>query len=238
MSRPELSPQEVFYPESDGEPMAETDLHRDLMIDLIGSLRAHFRDEPDVYVSGNLFVYFEEGNPEEVVAPDVFVARGVPKGQRRTYKVWEEGTTPELVVELISRGTYRKDLGSKRVLYEDLGVKEYFLFDPELKSLDPPLRAFVRQGESFEEIIPEKLASGEFSIASAVVGLELRSLGNRVRWGDPRTAEALPTSVESAETRDELEAERSRAEAAEARLAQLLRENERLRKNGHDAESE
>ena len=69
---------EVFYPEADGQPMAETDVHRDLMIDLIAMLREYFRDDPHVYISGNLFLYYEEGNPRRVVAPDVFVVKGSP----------------------------------------------------------------------------------------------------------------------------------------------------------------
>ena len=100
MSWPSLKPGEIEYPESDGQPVAETDRHRDLMFDLIAATRHHFRDVPDVYVSGNLFVYFVEGDPRECVAPDFFLVRGVPKGQRRTYKVWEEGKAPEVVIEV------------------------------------------------------------------------------------------------------------------------------------------
>ncbi|MGH9801571.1 MAG: hypothetical protein ACRD82_14505, partial [Blastocatellia bacterium] len=78
-----------IYPESDGKPMAETDIHRNLLADLVFTLENHYRAEPDVYVSGNLLVYYVEGNPAKCFAPDVFVVRGVPKGQRRIYKLWE-----------------------------------------------------------------------------------------------------------------------------------------------------
>ena len=71
MSRSELKPEEVYYPESDGKPMAETDLHRDLMSDLIQSAKYRFRSTPDVYVSGNLLVYFVEGHSYQL-------ARGLP----------------------------------------------------------------------------------------------------------------------------------------------------------------
>ena len=79
MSAPHLKPGGIDYPETDGQPMAEADRHRDLVVDLIAAARHHFRDAPDVYVSGNLLVYFVEGNPRESVAPDFFVVRGVPK---------------------------------------------------------------------------------------------------------------------------------------------------------------
>src|SRR5437870_13773910 len=82
---------EVYYPESDGQPMAETDLHWDETAELKWRLQAHYADVPDVYVASDLLIYFEEGNPRAAVAPDVFVVFGVPKGQRRIFKVWEEG---------------------------------------------------------------------------------------------------------------------------------------------------
>ena len=81
----------IVYPERDGKPMAETDTHRDQIADLIYNLREWCRTDPDVYVSGTLLLYYEEGNPLASAALDVFVARGVHDHPRRTYKVWEEG---------------------------------------------------------------------------------------------------------------------------------------------------
>ena len=78
MAIPLLGRREVNYPDSDGKPLAETDVHRELMLHLIDALRRHFLGNPTVYVSGNLFVYYEEGNPGANVAPDVFVVRGSP----------------------------------------------------------------------------------------------------------------------------------------------------------------
>ena len=103
---------EVRYPESDGKPMAETDIHADLLIYLREALKDYFRDDPNVYVAGNLFVYYEEGNPEAVVAPDVFVVKGVPKRRRRIYQVWVEGKAPDVVFELTSESTRWEDVDS------------------------------------------------------------------------------------------------------------------------------
>jgi Uma2 family endonuclease len=100
----------IHYPESDGQPMAETDLHRDEMVDLIHALRRRYRDVPDVYVTGNLFFYFVQGDPRSVVAPDVFLVRGVEKRSRKIYKLWDEGRVPSLVIELTSDST-RDDRG-------------------------------------------------------------------------------------------------------------------------------
>src|SRR5512139_2828417 len=109
MSRPDLEPIETFYPESDGKPMAESDLHRKLLLDLVEAAGRHFAGVPDVYASGNMLLYFEEGHPEMCVAPDVFIVRGVEKRLRPIYKVWEEGKGPDVVVELTSPSTHRED---------------------------------------------------------------------------------------------------------------------------------
>ena len=120
--------------------MAETDVHRDLMTDaLLHPLKEYFRDQTDVYISGNLLLYYEQGRPSAVIAPDVFVVFGVPHHQRRIYKLWEEPQAPAVVFELTSKSTYHTDLSTKRFLYETLGVREYFLFDPLHEYLRPPL---------------------------------------------------------------------------------------------------
>ena len=133
----------IEYPESDGKPVGETDVHRREILHTIETLERHFRDAPDIYVSGNLMFYYEEGNPSAVVSPDVFVVKGVRKGLRRTYKLWDEGVAPCVVIEMTSRSTRLEDKGNKRALYAQLGVREYFLFDPLGEYLKPPLQGFT-----------------------------------------------------------------------------------------------
>ena len=101
----------IHYPESDGKPMGETDLHIDALIYLREALKDYFRDEAQVYVAGNMFLYYEEGNPAACLAPDVFVVQGVIKQERRTYKLWEEGRPPTVVFEITSRDSRLEDLG-------------------------------------------------------------------------------------------------------------------------------
>src|SRR5690242_8495074 len=104
----------VEYPTSDGKPMAETDLHRDDMIDLIETLKVHFAADPGVYVTGNLLLYYVEGDRRKHIAPDVFVVRGVPKlPPRDYYLLWEEGKGPDVVIELTSKTTRREDQHKK-----------------------------------------------------------------------------------------------------------------------------
>ncbi|MFN3763741.1 MAG: Uma2 family endonuclease, partial [Anaerolineae bacterium] len=150
-----LPPTPVEYPESDGKPMGETDAHINLLIYLREALADYFRDDPNVYVAGNLFVYYVEGDPSQVVCPDVFVVKGVPKGERRIFQVWKEGKGPDVVFELTSRKTRYEDLGAKKGIYELLGVQEYFLFDPLGEYLTPPLMAFRLTDEGYRQVREE-----------------------------------------------------------------------------------
>lgn len=215
----------IVYPESDGEPMAETDRHRKLMIDFILMLEAHFEDVNDVYVSGNLLMYYEEGNIYKSVAPDVFVVFGVSKKDRRTYRTWEEGQTPDFVLEVASPSTYNKDITSKKELYASvLKVREYYIYDP-YGEVYPHFQGYRLVDGTYQgiEFVDGRLASG-------VLGLELGehdgvlSLYDATRstWISPPQTRAL----EEAEARQEAEA-RASAEAearqeAETELAKAL----------------
>jgi Uma2 family endonuclease len=219
----------LHYPESDGKPMGETDLHIDALIYLREALKDYFRDEPQVYVAGNMFLYYEEGNPAACLAPDVFVVRGVIKQERRTYKLWEEGQPPAVVFEITSRGTRLEDLGTKRVVYAMLGVREYFLYDPLGEYLQPPLQGYELQQGEYQRMPPA--VGGR--VISQVLGLELRLEAGRLRVVNPATGEHLLTPAEAqAAWRAEAAARQAEAaarQAAEAELEQLRAELARLR---------
>ncbi len=217
MSLSSVKPGEIEYPETDGKPMAETDRHRDLMVDLIAAARYHFQHDAEVYISGNLLLYYVEGDPRKCVAPDFFFVRGVTPGQRRIYKLWEEGVVPQLVVELTSRKTHREDLGDKRRLYEELGVLEYYLFDPEGVRFRPPLQGFRRQSDGFRAVQAEARADGSYVFSSRVLGLELHGRGDTLRFVDPERGEPVPVFDDfvriAAEERRRADFERRRADA-------------------------
>ncbi len=205
---------EVFYPDSDGQPMAESDLHRDLMIYAIEALDTHFRDRDDVYVSGNMFVYYERGNPESVVAPDVFVVIGAPRHKRRSYRMWEEPKGPDFIMEVTSAATRARDEGAKRGIYAYLQVPEYFQLDPTGDYLDPPLQGQRLRGRNYQQVPPKTLPDGTLVAASEVLGLELRlTPGNaELRFYDPAIGRTLKSRAEA-----EDEIERLRAELARLR---------------------
>jgi len=182
----------VHYRESDGKPMAETPLHRDEMIRLIQTLQGAFADRPDVYVSGNMLLYYEEGNPRASVAPDVFVVDGVPKlPDRRIYRLWEEGAPPTFIVEVTSPSTRREDRAKKRDLYARLHVREYVLYDPLGEYLRPPLQGYrLREGG----YIPMDIAHS--ALVSEALPIRLALDGSRLMLIDARTGTALLTPSE------------------------------------------
>lgn len=183
----------TIYPERDGRLMGETDFHIGLLMDLCFALDNYFRNQPDVYVSGNLLIYYVEGNPKKRVAPDVFVVRGVPKGQRRIYKLWEEGVMPQFIIELTSRQTWREDLQEKWRLYEQLGVQEYFIFDPEYDYLEESLVGYRLENGQYTA-----LEAQERRLHSEVLNLELVDTGETLRLFDPQTGRFLPNTQEAA----------------------------------------
>ena len=197
---------QIDYPESDGEPMGETEIHRQEITDLIEVLAHFFRHRSDVYVAGNMFLYYEEGNPAAVVSPDVFVVPGVPKTpRRRSYKLWEEGRPPALVIEVSSRSTRLEDLGNKRALYALLGIAEYLLYDPMSEYLEPPLRGYRLAGQDYEPI-----ANNADGSISSRLGVTFRVEGDRLRVVESATGEALLRPAEALDEVDRLRAELDR----------------------------
>jgi Uma2 family endonuclease len=192
--------------------LGETDQHRDLMNDLIFALKL-FLANVRAYVAGNLFVYFEEGNPKAVVAPDVFVILGVQQRRRRIYKAWEEGARlPDVVIELTSKKTSKADQEVKPQLYTRLGVREYFLFDPYGEYLRPRLQGYRLMNGVYQPM-------DEYPLRSAVLGLVLREEDNALRLYHPTTGKRLLTPEESELARRAAEADRAAAEARAAEAA-------------------
>ena len=207
---------DIDYPDGDGRPMAETPVHRQNLTDLIAMLEAHFDADPMVYVSGNMFVYYERGNRYRCLAPDVFLARGVDKNRPRgVFKTWEEDHGLDLVIELTSPSTKEEDLEDKYALYaEKLHVREYFLFDPLDEYLEPPLQGYRLIRGEYVAIEPV-----EGRLPSEVVGLHLVRDGSKLRFYDPAKGSWLPTPreawVQSEQARDQ--AQRVRDQAQQAR---------------------
>ena len=132
---------EHSLPCTDDMPLPDSDQQGDPVYYTKMSLRHHFRHRDDVAVSADIFMYYlplHGGEPERDgwgrpvyprLGPDGLVSFGVPRRNRDSYVVYREGKPPDLVLEVASRSTWRRDYGVKRAIYEALGVREYFVFD-------------------------------------------------------------------------------------------------------------
>jgi len=206
---------EIEYPESDGKPMGETDLHRYWMNRLYDLLSRRYARQ-QAYVGCDLLVYFTPGQVFDVCVPDVFVALGAQPGFRRTFKTWVEGRPPTVVFEVTSQSTRREDEVFKPKTYTRIAVSEYFLYDPTADYLSPPLMGHRLLGKDRGPIAPD--ASG--AICSQELGLKFWLEDKGLIVADAATGQPLLTDAEAAE---------ARAEAAELEIQRLQAELARLK---------
>jgi len=141
--------EEVVYPDSDGQPMADNTLQFEWIATIKGGLEAVFRDDPNVFVAGDLLWYPVEGSNTIRAAPDAMVAVGRPKGYRGSYQQWREGgIAPQVVFEVLSPGNRQAELIRKFRFYEQYGVEEYYIYDPDR----PEATGWLRNAEGLQEI--------------------------------------------------------------------------------------
>lgn len=222
-------PTQDNLPCDDGVPM-ETERHKKQMDLLIYALEPWLIQQPQGgYVNGNMFVYysFKQIRYQDFKGPDVFVVLGVPPGERKSWVVWEEGKTPDLIIELLSESTAKEDKTRKKLIYQNqLKVAEYFWFDP----FNPDDWAGFRlSGNRYEAL---SLEEGHF--VSQQLGLTL------VRWqGVYKGVET--TWLRWATLAGELlllpeEAEQRRAQLAEQRVKSVEQQLETETQRAHTAE--
>jgi Uma2 family endonuclease len=216
----QIEQEEIEYPSSDGEPMAESDITRDYMTYGVEALKLHFQGRSDVYVSANSFVYYEEGNKAAVVAPDIYVVFGVRKRQRDNYQIWKEaGIAPQFVLEITSATTQDVDQETKPETYRSLGVREYFQYDPSGDYLNPILQGVRLVNNQYEPIEANNIAFDTLWLYSEVLGLELHIVSGELRFRNPQTGEFLKTHEEEQQGRL---AEQQARLAAESALLSLI----------------
>jgi Uma2 family endonuclease len=210
------------YPSRDGRPMGESDVHRNVMFETIETLKAFFAGQ-QVYVTGNLLMFYEPGNRRKHLSPDAMVIKGAPPGLRLNYLVWEEGHSPQVVIEITSPSTKREDLRTKYELYRTvIRVPEYFLFDPKDEYLSPRLQGFRLVGDVYVPI-----AAVDGRLPSHELELHLEANESQLRFYNPRTGRWIPTLHE---IRDEAEQAQQEAEQAHAENARLRRELDELKR--------
>ena len=207
----------IEYPCSDGVAMSENDFQARALLNARHFLGTHFRERRDVYVSGNIFVYYEPGNLSMTVSPDILVAFGVERRKRRSYRTWEEGKAPDFVLEVLSPSTWQRDL-DKRKTYARLGVREYFVFDPTGEHIEPALQGYRLDWGRYEPMA----GLGPLAVRSRVLGLDLWVDSERdLRMRDAETGENLRSAEESEakwrEAQAQLEESKVSRREAEAR---------------------
>ena len=240
-----LPPTQAELPYDDGIPM-ESPRHKAQMDLLIDSLLPKLAERTDGFVGGNMFVYFSlaQVKNQDFRGPDFFAVLEVPKGERRSWVVWEEGKAPDVVIELLSDSTAEQDKNEKKLIYQNqLRVSEYFWFDP-FKPDD--WAGFFLQKGVYQPLIPDE----QNQLVSQSLGLALQRWQGSykgidatwLRWATLK-GELLPTYEEQERLRAEqerlraeqerlrAEQERLRAESAESQLKQLQSQLQQTARN-------
>lgn len=140
---------QIIYPERDGQPMSDNTKQFRWIVTIQGGLDALFKDNPNVFVAGDLLWYPVEGDNKTRIAPDAMVIFGRPKGDRGSYLQWrEDNIPPQVVFEVLSPGNRLGEMLKKLRFYERYGVEEYYIYDPD----DEDLSGWLRSGEQLQEI--------------------------------------------------------------------------------------
>ena len=198
---------EIIYPSSDGEPLAETYVHLYAILVTLEILKQYLQGQ-QATVLADQFLYYAQGFPRLRVAPDVMVIFNVAPGGRDNYKIWEEKQVPSVIFEITSEGTKDRDTGYKKTLYEQLGVKEYWLFDPKGEWIENKLKGYRLEKDEYEEIKDSK---------SEVLGLRLEVESELIAFYREDTGEKLlaPSELSQALRESEEKAKRLRKKLEE-----------------------
>lgn len=220
--------EEVEYPCWDGVAFSESPAHATAKMRAAFALERHFRSRPSVLVGCDMLLYYEEGNRDASLAPDVYVSLGLgPMSNRETYRVWEEGKAPEFVLEIVSRSTAKRDIEVKPGLYAAIGVQEHWLLDPKGLRLAEPLQGSRLSGGAYKPILPVESADGRWRLPSEALGLhigtkQVESFKVAEFWSPQSGSEVLVGS-DLADAYEDRGEERDRAKEGQARAEHMLR---------------
>ncbi|MEB3217447.1 MAG: Uma2 family endonuclease [Nostocales cyanobacterium 94392] len=226
---------EIFYPSADGEPVAETFDHLYALLTTLEVLKQYLTNR-QATVLADQFLYYSQGFPKLRVAPDVMVIFDVAPGGRDNYKLWEERQVPSVIFEMTSAGTQDKDQVFKKTLYEQLGVKEYWLFDPKGEWIEEKLRGYRLRGEIYESITDSRSEPLQLrlQVEGRIIGFYREDDGEKLLIPDELAAALQQEVVARQQAEEQVKQERQRAEQAEAQVEQL---KARLRELGVEPET-
>ena len=205
----------IIYPCSDGEPVAETYDHLYALLTTLEVLKQYLTGR-QATVLADQFLYYAQGFPRLRIAPDVMVIFDVEPGGRDNYKTWEEGQVPVVIFEMTSKGTQDQDKTFKRTLYEQLGVLEYWLFDPKGEWIEEKLQGYRLRGETYEPITDSRSEPLQLRLVveGKLIGFYREDNGEKLLIPD-ELAQALQLAEERAEQ------ERQQRDQAQQQLAEM-----------------
>ncbi len=221
---PTTSTTPIFYPSSDGEPVAETYDHLYVILTTLEVLKQYLTGR-QATVLADQFLYYAQGFPRLRIAPDVMVIFDVEPGGRDNYKTWEEGQVPVVIFEMTSKGTQDQDKTFKKTLYEQLGVQEYWLFDPKSEWIEQKLQGYRLRGEIYEPITDSRSAPLQLRLVveGKLIGFYREDTGEKLLIPD-ELAQALNQETQARQQAEE------RAEQAQKQLAEMEATLARYRK--------
>ncbi|SKB16126.1 conserved hypothetical protein [Planktothrix sp. PCC 11201] len=203
-----LPSSDIIYPESDGKPMADNTKQFRWIVIIKQNLDQLYANDPNVFVAGDLFWYPVEGRNTIVQAPDVMIALGRPKGDRPSYKQWQEdGIPPQVVFEILSPCNSQTDMEKKLLFYDRYGVEEYYIYDPDRNQL----KGWFRREMGLDVI--EEINGW----VSPRLGIRYELSGEELEIYRP---DGIPF-LSYQEVSEQLEQERQRADNAQQKLAEM-----------------
>ena len=188
----------IVYPDSDGMPLPDGEYQSPLFFAAVSTLRLFFRDVPGSRVNGDTFIYYVEGNPRIFFSPDCYVATDLSEESiesivhRNVYLTWEVGKAPDFILEIGSPSTAQNDLGSKRDLYAELGVREYWKYDGTGGDFygEPLVGERLVDGE-YQRLEMRVEADGSVWSHSDALNLDLWWIDGELRFWNPLTEQWL-----------------------------------------------
>lgn len=222
-SLPSVQSSPVFYPSADGTPVAETYDHLYAILTTLEVLKQYLTGR-QATVLANQFLYYAQGFPKLRTAPDVMVIFEVAPGGRDNYKIWEEGQVPAVIFEMTSKGTEDHDKSFKKTLYEQLGVQEYWLFDPKGEWIKEQLQGYRLRGETYEAITDSRSEPLQLRLVveGKLIGFYREDTGEKLLIPD-ELVQAVQQETQArqlAEERAEQEHQRAEQERQQRELAQ------------------
>ena len=210
---------DIIYPSSDGEPVAETYIHLYAILTTLEVLKQYLSGQQGT-VLANQFMYYSQGLPRMRVAPDVMVIFNVEPGGRDNYKIWEEKEVPQVIFEMTSPGTKNQDQEFKKTLYEQLGVKEYWLFDPKGEWIPEQLKGY-RLRNTVYEVIEDNRSEPlqlQLKVEGQLIGFYREDTGKKLLIPEELATALQEKETELQEKETELQQENQKLSEMEAML--------------------